>query len=352
MMKNKNKKRFSTQYSVGFFKKMAFLLDANIPLNESLQIITEESSNYKSLVQKILTEIENGKKLFESLSFTNSFTDKSCLELIRSGEENGMLSRNLATCSVMLQKREENKNTIMVAMLYPLIILFGTLGLSWFLIGFIFPKIKTVLLSMNANLPTSTKILIAISDFISKYWIQIIFLIIFISLFIVFIIRKYYAVKKFLHKLFLKIPIISGIINANEYSRVYSSISTILTSGGKLDRAIGFAKENTQNVLHTEGWKQIFLEIGHGKSLHVAMENKVFPTFDIGFIKSAERSGKLPEALAELSQMHENNLKNSISKLTKLFEPIMMVFLGCIVGFVAISIISPMYEITQNIGQR
>lgn len=348
----KKSKRFSTKYAIGFFKKLAFLLEANIPIHESLKIILEEKSEFQDSISKIIIEVENGKKLHESLESTHSFSDKSSLELIRSGEENSMLSRNLKLCSQILEKREENKNLILGALLYPIIILVGTLGLTWFLIGYIFPKIKTVLLSMNANLPITTRMLIAISDFMVRFWIWIIVFIFIISLIIYFVLKRYFQAKKLLYLILIKLPIISGIINKNEYCKVYLSISTILSSGGKLDRSIVFAKDNARNIIHRQHWEQILSEIRQGKNLHKAMENKLFPSFDIGFIKSAERSGRLAEALAELSLMYEKDLKNTITNLTKLFEPAIMVILGIVVGFVAISIISPMYEITQSISIR
>ena len=344
--------KLSTKDQIVLFRRLAVLLKAALPILECLQLLKRQtrSKAARDTLKILVTDIEQGLALSKSLSkFKNSFSPLT-LSLVAVGEASGALDKNLLHIAHVLEKTQSLKRKILSALIYPAFIVIGTLGITAFLTIYLFPKIMPIFRSLNFELPWTTKLVLSLSNVLSHQW----GLIIISLLVIIFSGWRFLGNPKILFRVqltFLKLPILSRLIQNYELANFCRTLGALLDSHIVIVEAINIAAQASGNLVYQKTFLKISEAVTRGQkiSLTLDQEQKLFPAITTELLAAAETAGNVSETLIYLSQFHENEVDDLTKNLTTLIEPVLMVFMGLLVGLVALSIITPVYEVTQHI---
>ena len=342
----------NTSDKIIFAKRLSFLLGADIPLPKALEIITSQSrAHLQPLLKTISEKVHTGKHFSSSLEeFPRSFPFYF-IQLVRAGEHSGRLKQNLEHIATDLERRKLLQQKIIGALLYPCVIVAGTVCLSLFLLFIIFPKIKNLFQSLHATLPLSTRSVLWFSDAVHNFGFAC------ISLLIVSITALLYALKKSEHlqykkdALLLNIPIVNKLLKYYILSSFLRCSGTMLQTHIPIARTIAYATDGVEHKVYKHTLSIILKEVSSGKTISqtIRLYPKLFPRIIIELIEIGEMSGELSRTMLYLSTMLDQEIETMLKTIVTLVEPLLMAGIGLIIGFISLSIISPIYEITQNI---
>jgi len=348
--------RLSLSQQVFFVKQLSFLLGAHTPLLESITLLRTQASEKKMI--RLLTDIEddvaNGFFLSTSLArFARSF-DPCVVALIRIGEVSGTLARNLHYLSEELRKKHLLRRKMMGAILYPSIVTLATMGLVSMLTIFIFPKIMPLFTSMHVTLPWTTRTVLAGSTFLKDYGILTAFVLILLGSAFSFLYRTHHPLKRMVDSIFLLLPLVGHMLRTYYKATFCRTCHTLLASDILLPDALLVVHETTSNALYAEAYTTLGKRVRQGKRLSEEMRTmpSLFDASLCHMISAGEQTGNLPDTFAYLSHLYESDIDDLTKNLSNTVEPVLMSILGLVVGFVALSIITPIYEITQHLNRR
>ena len=348
--------RLSIRDQTFFVKRLSFLIKAGIPMRESLVMIREQTrkSGYVSILDIVIANISNGQNLATSLSrFKNVFGDFT-INIIGFGEQSGLLSENLEYVADELKKRQALRKKIIGAAIYPIIVTIATLGIVTFLMVFLFPKILPIFASLNYTLPLSTRIVIAVSNFVTHFGLMSIAFIFFITVVFIITLKKSEKLRFYFHKFLFKIPIVGKIIKDYNMANFTRTMGLLLKGGVTMGEALHISMKITPNMVYKKEFKILTNVVNQGQkiSTHLNKQRDLFPDLVSQIISVGEHSGNLANSLIYLSEMYETEIDDFTKNLSSMVEPILMIIMGILVGFIAISIITPIYGITQHLNVR
>ena len=345
--------RFSVKEQALFAKRMSFLVKAGVPLVEALSLIQEQtkSKSKARAFELIIDDVNNGQFLALSLVKHKRMFGDFAINLIRVGEESGILSQNLEYLAEELKKKEILRRKVLGALAYPIIITVATFGITGALILYVFPKILPIFSSLHVNLPLSTRILIALSNFLIAYGLWLMLgIVIFVSVFF-FIQHKFESVRLFVHRAILSLPIFGNLLRSYNLANFTRSLGLLLRSGVRLTNATIMLAETTPNLAYRRKFEKVTERVLHGEpmSRELGTDSKLFPDLVPHMIAIGESTGSLSQTLLYLSELYESEVEEQTKNLSTAIEPVLMIVMGVLVGFIAVSIITPIYEITQNL---
>ena len=333
-------------------KHLSMMLQSGISEVESLVIIKEQITNkrFKKILDRVITDLENGQFLSESLGrFQNTFGELF-INVTKLGEISGTLPENLEYLAEEIKKKADLKSKVKSALIYPLIIFIATIGVTGVLVLFVLPKILPIFASLNVKLPLTTRILIATTNFINANYIWIILGAVLIIIALILLIRIP-AIKYSTHRFVLVIPVAGSISSDYNMTSIARTLGLLLKSGIKIIEALQATANSMTNLVFRRALSGAALEVQKGAPIYKYLESRpdIFPAVLTRMIQIGERTGNLDKNLIYLSEFYENSLSEKVKNLSSIIEPILMIFMGLLVGFVALSIITPIYEVTQNI---
>lgn len=336
-----------------FAKRLSFLINAGISLVDALNIIREQTvfKGYRKILDQIIADVTGGRSLSDSLKkFENAFGNFA-INIISVGEQTGALSENLAYLAEELKKRGLLRKKVVGAMVYPIFITLATIGITGLLIVFIFPKIMPIFLSLNVDLPMTTNILIALSNFLSAHGLWLILGIVVAAIALRFAFKKSEKFHFWYDKVSMRLPLIGPIIQNYSLANISRTLGLLLNGGMTLSEALPITSRSTNNLVYRRELEKLTEVANRGEKISSHMKNyrKLFPDVLSQIISVGERSGNLSETLNYLSDMYESEVDDSTKNLSNMVEPVLMVLMGLLVGFVAVSIITPIYTITQGL---
>ncbi len=345
--------KFSIGEQAFFAKRLSFLINAGVSLIEALSMIREQtiSKSYNRLLERTIADVSSGRSLSDSLkNFKNAFGDFA-ISIIAVGEQTGALSENLSYLAEELKKRQLLRRKVVGAMVYPIFITLATIGITSLLIVFIFPKIMPIFLSLNVELPVTTKILIATSNFLGAYGLWLLLGIIVFVLVLRFVFKRSERFHYWFDRLSMRAPLIGQMIQNYHLANISRTLGLLLNGGMTLSEALPITSRSTNNLIYRSELEKLAEVANRGEKISSHMKNyrKLFPDVLSQIISVGERSGNLSETLNYLSDMYESEVEDSTKNLSNMIEPVLMVIMGLLVGFVAISIITPIYSITQGL---
>lgn len=342
----------SLQEQVIFSRHLAIMIKSGMPLLDSLVMLKKQtrSKSLAKILDKLAADISNGQFLSKSLEQFRSIFGNLFIDILRVGEASGILSENLNYLADELRKKQELRRKVVGAMIYPIVILAATFGVSGLLTVFIFPKILPVFQSLNVRLPVTTRFLITLSNFLINYGFFIIIGLIGFIL-ILWILIKIPSIKFFYHFLLLGTPIVGRIVKAVNLANFSRTLGLTLKSGVHAVQAISITADTLSNSVYRRELKSIAEELTRGEAIakHLFRRPRIFPPMVAQMIAVGENTGNLSETFLYLSEFYEGEVSDFTKNLSNILEPILMVTMGIVVGFVAISIITPIYEVTQNL---
>jgi type IV pilus assembly protein PilC len=345
--------RLSIQEKINFARHLAIVVKAGLPIYEGLKIIHRQSTSktLTRILDQLLIDINNGRFLADSLERYKDIFGDFFINIIRVGEASGTLSQNLLYLAEELKKSKELQTKVRSAMVYPLVILFATLGLTTFLALFILPKLLPVLAGLKVKLPASTLFLLGTIHYLQTYGIATLVGIILFIVVARFLIKRFRPVRYAVHRTIFAIPVVNQLVIAVNMVTFARVLAMLLKSGVKIVEALAITSHTFSNLLYQDALLEAGEKIKAGGQLAATLEShsRLFPVLMSGMIEIGENTGNLEENLFYVSEYYDEEVDNRLKNMTSLLEPIMLLFMGLIVGFVAISIITPIYSLSQGV---
>ncbi len=333
-------------------KHLSIMIKAGVPVDQALETITDQSTpELKKVLKKVNLDIDNGLSLAKSVAKYPKIFDGFFVSLVDAGEQSGNLEENLGFLADQTRKDYALKQKVQGAMLYPGLVMGATLvmgsGISWFVL----PKLIDLFTSFEVALPMSTRVLMWLAFFMRDYG-GYVFLGMILLVFLLILLFKWRPVKKFGHKMSLHIPVMGKIAMDGQLARFSRNLGTLLKSGIPMLSALEITGNTLSNLVFVDDLKKIREKIKTGKSIYESMESGNYPEFDQltrRMVEVGEKSGNLEEMLIYLSDFYDDDIDTLSKSLTTLLEPILLISIGLVVGFVAIAIISPIYSLIGGI---
>lgn len=345
--------RLSIKEQAHFAKRLSFLIRAGVPIAESLRIMRRQtkSKSKGKIFEKIIHDVSSGMFLATSLERLEHIFGNFAVNIIRIGESSGILDQNLEHLANELKKRRELQQKVFSALVYPIFITIATVGLTGVLTVYIFPKIRPIFESMNVNLPLSTKILIWTSDFLSKYGLFVILGIIFASILTAILVKRVKPIRLAAHRFILKIPITGPIALGYNMTNFCRTLGLLLKGDVKIMEAVAITRNSTVNEVYRKEMLKVIEGVSKGEkvSKHLERRPDIFPDLMTQMIAIGESTGNLSDTLLYLADMYETEVDDMTKNLSSSIEPVLMIFMGFLVGFMAVSVITPIYEITKSL---
>lgn len=337
-----------------FARHMDMMTRSGMQILDALEILKKQTKSKPFIVvlDGLIDEVRNGHFLSEGMEKYKPIFGEFFINLIRVGETSGTLSENFKYLADEMKKKGELQSKIRGAMAYPIIILFATFGITGALAFFIFPKILPVLKSLNTTLPLTTRIFIAGSDFLFGYGLYIGLVIVAIAVTFFMLIRVH-RFKLIWHGIILKIPYVGLLSTEVNIVGLSRTLNLLLHGGVKIVEALDITADTLSNLVYQDEVRRIAESVRRGEPMSRAMiaNPKLFPPTYAQMAAVGENTGKLDETMVFLSDFYESELDNSTKNMSNVLEPALLLVMGGIVLFVALSIITPIYSMTQSLGR-
>lgn len=339
-------------------RQLATLIQSGLPLLRSLTVLGKQEANpvLKGTVDAIADSVSSGSTYSEALSQHPKIFNKLFVNMVKAGELGGVLEIVLTRLAEYMEKAEKLKNKITSAAIYPIIVLVLAVGILTFLMVAIVPKFVEMFDGMGNELPAFSRLVFAISNFMlasdvgpipNVLWLLA-------GAAIIFLIFRAWANtkggRKIVDKVSLKTPVIGDVNMKASVSRFARTLGTLVSSGVPILQALNITKETSGNVIISEAIKKIHDSVKEGESVTQPMlATKVFPDMVVSMVDVGEETGQLPDMLLKIAEVYDDEVDNSVTGLTAIIEPIMIVLLAVIVGGIVIALFLPMIQMINDL---
>ena len=338
---------------VKFIRQFATMIDAGLPLVQCLEILSSQEPNpfFRAALADIKQTVEQGATFSDALKRHPKIFDELFVNLVHAGEVGGILDTILQRLAVYIEKNVKLKRQVRAALTYPIAVIIILMLVMVVLLTFVIPAFENMFkeFGSKAALPKLTQIVIAISNAFVSY---LPFIIIGAIGFTIAAIQLYRrpAGKRFVHKMLLKLPIVGPVIQKIVVARFARTMGTLLSSGVPILDSIQIVAKAAGNVVVEEGLMYARDRIAEGRNLADPMsEIPVFPGMVVQMVGVGEQTGALDTMLSKIADFYEDETDVAVAALTSLIEPILMVFVGSIVGVVLIAMYLPIFSLAGNI---
>ena len=353
-LKVKTRGRVKTDELVIFSRQLTTLIESGIPVVECLTILEEQVENiyFKGVIQTILKDVREGSAFSSALSKHKDVFPEIYLSMVEAAEASGNLPDILDRVSIYLEKSSALRKKVSSALYYPVIIVLMAVGIVGFLVFKIIPTFKEIFTALGGTLPLPTRILIAISDALIKKETIIIGGSLLIGGFIG--VKKYVSTPKgqrVYHKFVLKLPVVGELSKKIAIAKFSRTFSTLVKSGVSIMKCLEIVAKTSGNRIVEDAVMESRKFIQEGQPISIPLENTgVFPPMVTKMIAVGEKSGRLEAMLSKIAQFYEEQTDAMVAGLSSLIEPVVILFLGVIVGGIVVSLFLPIIKMTQYIG--
>ena len=331
-----------------FTRQLATMLKAGVPLLQTFDIIARGHSNarFSRLMLDLKNQVETGSSLSQAFRQHPKHFDHLYCNLVGAGETAGMLDAVLDRLATYKEKILAIKSKIKSALFYPIAVIVVAIVVVWVIMIFVIPAFKQVFSSFGANLPWLTQVVIDVSDFFVKWWWAIAMIVIGTFIGIRLSIKRSESVRFMVHRLSLKIPIIGGILEKATIARWTRTLQTMFAAGVPLVESLDAVGGASGNMVYIQATKRIQTEVSTGTSLTNAMAaTNLFPQMVLQMVQIGEESGSLDNMLGKIADFYEREVDDAVAALSSLLEPIIIVFLGIVVGGLVVAMYLPIFKL-------
>ncbi len=336
---------------ISFVENLGVMLKAGIAISRALQILVKQTSNarFKVILSDIYNQVEQGKGLSEALAKYPKVFPSIAISMIKVGEISGGLDKSLEYLSNQLHREADLKSKVKGAMIYPSVIICAMVVIGILLSIFVLPSLTSIFTEQNVSLPFTTQIVVAFASFMSGHSVVVIGgLIGFVVLLIA--VYRTYAGKKAFDFMTLHFYIVNTVIIKLNLARFSRILSSLLKSGIPIIQALEVAGESLDNTLYKELVSAAAADVKIGKPLAESLgkDQTLFPVLVVQMIQVGEESGSVQEILEQLASHYETEVDDTLKNLSSIIEPLLLLFIGGVVGFLAMALITPIYSVYQN----
>lgn len=334
-------------------KNLSGMIKAGLSLSRALSVLEKQTKN--DILQKILNavvlEINSGGTLSSGLNkFPKTFS-KLFVSMTRAGEESGNLANSLSEVGLILEKSNNLTKKVKGALIYPGVIISAMIVVGVLMFAFIVPTLAKTFKELNVSLPKSTQAVIALGDFFSNNLI-LAFVILILAGFGLFSLFRARFMAKYIDFVIIRLPMLGTMVKEINTARTARTMASLLVSGVSITRAIEITEDVVQNIYYKKILVKAKEEIEKGSPFSQAFNESqgLYPVMMTEMIQVGEETGKLSDMLLQIASFYEEEVENKTKNLSTIIEPVLMVFVGGGVGFFAMSMITPLYSILDNIN--
>lgn len=336
-----------------FTKHLGVMLKSGIPISEAISSLKDQTSNptFRKILEEVNLDVNNGKSLEKALQKHGDTFDALYLGLISTGEKSGNLDTNLDFLAIQLKKAYDFNKKVAGATLYPKIVLAATIIMGGSIAIFVMPQLTDLFVSLDVELPLSTKILLFFSNAMKNYGVLILSGLGILGV-LVSLLLKTPFIKPIYHKLLLLFPVIGPLNKSFELTNIFRNLGIMLKSGLTITTALETQFQATENLVYKDYLARFLKAVEKGKKLSDELNSarfKFIPSIATKMIAVGEQTGKLDETLLYLGDFFEEEADDIAKNLSNTLEPILLLIIGAVVGFVAMAIISPIYQLSAGI---
>ena len=343
--------RIKVLEKVMFAKHLAVMIKAGMALDAALEVLQEGAS--PAMVQrlkKILEEVRKGNTLSSALKQYAKDFGMLFVNMVAAGEQGGSLSNNLNLLAAQQQKDYELRNKLRAASVYPTLILIAIVGLIVVISIFVLPKITGFFATLKVDLPLSTKILMTVAGFFANQWLWVVVGIV-VLVILLRVMLRIKVTRFILHNLILKGPMVGKISRNMNLALFCRTLASLLNSGITIDRSLQIVSETLTNDVYKKETLAIYHNVLKGNALSESLQrSEYWPAILSKMSKVGEESGNMSEVLEYLAGFYELEVDTATKNLSTMLEPALLIFIGLVVGFIAMSIINPIYDLTSKVG--
>ena len=337
---------------VVFSRQFATMIDAGIPILRCLDILSNQTKDpvLKSAVMDVGSDVRGGMNLHDALGKHRHVFNDLYVNMVRAAELGGILDTILDRLAGFLEYELEVRGKIKSAMMYPVLVLIFSACMIFALFAFVMPRFKEIFIGMDMEVPPVTKFLFSIGDFFQGYWWAL----------IGFVVAVFFGIKIWQRSergayqydyLKLRIPIVGDMILKMSIARFTRTFGTLISSGVPMMRSLEIVGHTGGNRVLSSAIDQARVSISEGQKLSTPLEQSgLFPSMVTHMIDVGEESGRLSEMLVKIGNFYDQEVEQTVKGLTSMIEPMLIIFMGVIVGFIAISVMTPIFKLVNSIN--
>jgi len=346
--------RVKFKHIVTFTRQLATLIDAGLPILRSLFILQEqtESAMFKKKIEQMAKDIESGSSLSDAMGKHGKIFDKLYVNMVRAGEIGGVLESVLNKIAEFLEKRQALKSKVRSAMMYPVVVMVMAGLIVGYILVAIIPRFAAIFTQLGAQLPGPTMMLVHASNILTKHGIWVIVGIIILSI-IFSKINKTKTGKYLFDRIKLKVPAVGELLRKIAIARFADTLSTLINSGVPILQALDIVRDTSGNEVVARAMVKVYESVKDGETIHEPLqESKVFPPLVIHMVAVGEETGAIDHMLLKVAEAYEREVNDTVNALTSILEPLLIVFLGVIIGTIVVALYLPYFMLPKLVGEK
>ncbi|HNR29257.1 MAG TPA: type II secretion system inner membrane protein GspF [Candidatus Hydrogenedentes bacterium] len=341
-----------TKQLVVMTRQLATLIDAGLPLLRCINVLVAQlkPSKLRDILREISSDIQSGSTFSEALAKHPKQFDRLFVNMVRAGEVGGMLEVVLNRLADYMERRQALKRRVRAALIYPIAVIVIATCIVMFLLVKVVPVFAGIFADFEAELPAPTRVLIAAGDFLVYSWWK---LIVFVncSIITVKLLLKSHAVKRVTDRIVLKIPLVGDLVTKVAVARFARTLGTLITSGVPILQALRITRDTIGNEVIQNAVDKVHDSIKEGDTIAAPLdEAKVFPPMVVNMIDVGEETGSLDAMLMKVADIYDAEVEAAVDAMLALLEPVIIIVLGGIIGFIVISLYLPIFTLGDAIS--
>jgi len=334
-----------------FTRQFAVLVGAGVPIVQSIEAMSRgaRSPAMSNVLRTVCSEVERGRRLAEALSTQPAVFDRLYINLVRAGEEGGVLETVLNRLAAYIETSVKIRGKVKAAMFYPAAIIVVAIIVIMFIMMFVVPKMSAMFKQSGQALPTLTVFVVNAADFVGHYWYMIIAVLVAIPI----ALKMYYESdegRKTMDSITIELPVLGDLIKKAAIARFSRTLSTLLSSGVRIIDALEISAQTTGNYMIEKALQKAKEDVARGKALADPLSKvSYFPSMVTQMIAIGEQTGNIDQMLSKVADFYEDEVENATAAMTSLMEPILMVVLGGIIAVIVIAMYLPIFNMANTV---
>jgi type IV pilus assembly protein PilC len=335
-----------------FTRQFSVMIDAGLPLVQCLQILGEQQDNkaFQRVILQVREDVESGSSLANAMKKHPQAFDELYSNMVAAGEAGGILDTVLQRLATYIEKAARLKAQVKSAMIYPTAVISIAALVVYVILWKVIPVFATLFASLGADLPLPTRIVVALSNFVGRYWWAIIGGIVAA----VYFVRQYYQTENGrmnIDRMLLRMPILGLVLRKIAVARFCRTLGTLMSAGVPVLESLEITARTSGNAVIEQAILQVRKAVEEGKTVAEPLKaTEQFPPMVVQMISVGETTGAMDTMLAKIAEFYEDEVDVAVAGMMRLIEPIMIFFLGVVVGGIIISMYLPMFDLISKIG--
>jgi len=341
-----------TKQIVLMTRQLATLIDAGLPLLRSLNVLVSQLKPCKlrDILREISSDVQSGSTFSEGLAKHPKIFDRLFVNMVRAGEVGGMLETVLNRLAIFMERRQALKRKVRGALIYPIAVIVIAAGIVGFLLTYVVPVFADIFNDFGGTLPAPTQFLIKCGDFFQYRW-WLLLVIINSTIISIKLLGKSALVKRVMDRVVLKLPLVGDLVTKVAVARFARTLGTLITSGVPILQALKITKETIGNEVVQNAVQKVHDSIKEGDTIAAPLDaSKVFPSMVVNMIDVGEETGSLDAMLMKVADIYDAEVEAAVEAMLSLLEPVIIIVLGGIIGFIVVSLYLPIFSLGDAIS--